>query len=90
MTEIDPRARDLIERCDAMSAADLQELHGILRDPHFPPATSEMPSAETSSKPWWDPAVDERVQPTLDAVLVAPRPETGRAAVDYRTQSCSR
>jgi hypothetical protein len=67
----DPRAREIIERCDAMSAADLQELHGILRDPHGPPATCELPSPETSSKPWWDPAVDERVQPALDGVLVA-------------------
>ncbi|MGI8577292.1 MAG: hypothetical protein ACR2KG_05110 [Nocardioidaceae bacterium] len=30
----DPRARDIIDRCDEMSAETLQQLHGILRDPH--------------------------------------------------------
>ncbi|SDX91471.1 hypothetical protein SAMN05661080_01702 [Modestobacter sp. DSM 44400] len=30
----DPLARAIIDRCDDMSAADLQQLHGILRDPH--------------------------------------------------------
>jgi hypothetical protein len=30
----DPRAREIIDRCDRMSAADLQQLHGLLRDPH--------------------------------------------------------
>jgi hypothetical protein len=32
----DPRAREIIDRCDRMSAADLQQLHGLLRDPHAP------------------------------------------------------
>ncbi|WP_405620710.1 hypothetical protein [Streptomyces sp. NBC_01508] len=32
----DPRAREIIDRCDAMSAGDLQQLHGLLRDPHGP------------------------------------------------------
>ncbi len=30
----DPLARAIIDRCDGMSDADLQQLHGILRDPH--------------------------------------------------------
>lgn len=30
----DPRAGEIIDRCDAMSADDLQRLHGVLRDPH--------------------------------------------------------
>lgn len=33
----DPRAREIIDRCDAMSPADLQQLHGLLRDPHADP-----------------------------------------------------
>ncbi|WP_371633696.1 hypothetical protein OG693_29935 [Streptomyces sp. NBC_01259] len=32
----DPRAREIIDRCDSMSPAGLQELHGLLRDPHLP------------------------------------------------------
>jgi hypothetical protein len=30
----DPRAAEIIDRCDAMSPEALQQLHGILRDPH--------------------------------------------------------
>ncbi len=31
----DPMARDLIDRCDNLSTAELQQLHGVLRDPHL-------------------------------------------------------
>ena len=30
----DPRAAAIIDRCDAMTPAELQQLHGVLRDPH--------------------------------------------------------
>jgi len=60
----DPRAREIIDRCDQLSAAELQRLHGILRDPH-----SDSPF-ETGEVPWWDPAAGERVQPEVDAVLI--------------------
>lgn len=30
----DPRAAEIIDRCDSMTPEQLQELHGILRDPH--------------------------------------------------------
>ncbi len=30
----DPRAKEIIDRCDEMTPADMQQLHGILRDPH--------------------------------------------------------
>ncbi len=65
----DPRAREIIDRCDQMSAADLQQLHGILRDPVA--AEAERPWFDTGDAPWWDPAVDERVQPEVDAVVIA-------------------
>ncbi|MEW2546414.1 hypothetical protein AB0910_11660 [Streptomyces sp. NPDC047002] len=32
----DPRAREVIDRCDALSPAQLQRLHGVVRDPHAP------------------------------------------------------
>lgn len=46
----DPRAREIIDRCDAMSPADLQQLHGLLRDPHADPhdASSALRSAPSS------------------------------------------
>jgi hypothetical protein len=42
----DPRAREIIERCDGMSAAQLQQLHGLLRDPGATLPSSRMPSPE--------------------------------------------
>jgi hypothetical protein len=39
----DPRARTIVDRCDALSPADLQSLHGTRLD----------------DTPWWDPATDE-------------------------------
>ena len=87
----DPRAREIIERCDQMTPDDLQQLHGILRDPHgggstvptelaIPDAFAEAVAAveadaqrpwfDTGEVPWWDPAVDERVQPEVDAVVI--------------------
>jgi hypothetical protein len=54
----DPRSRAIIDRCDTMSAADLQQLHGIRRDPG------------AGDLPWWDPAVDAGVSPGTDAVLI--------------------
>ena len=32
----DPRAAEIIDRCDEMSPETLQQLHGVLRDPHGP------------------------------------------------------
>lgn len=77
----DPRAAAIIDRCDDMTAADLQRLHGILRDPYAPalgPVDSpyadlrdaEPPSFETGDVPWWDPAADASVRPGVDAVLI--------------------
>jgi hypothetical protein len=77
----DPRAREIIDRCDGMSAADLQDLHGILHNPYgaaaAPPTggARELRNAEpadfdTGDVPWWDPAADASVQPELDAVVI--------------------
>ena len=38
----DPKAAEIIERCDAMSSEDLMRLHGTLRDPHpLPPSWND-------------------------------------------------
>ena len=57
----DPRAAEIIDRCEAMSPEDLQRLHGVLRDPHalaaarIPPRRSGAPFRRSSprrSPPW--------------------------------------
>ena len=50
----DPRAAAIIDRCDAMSPADLQQLHGVLRDPRGP----------------FDEQTDAQFDPDSDAVVV--------------------
>jgi hypothetical protein len=60
----DPRAAEIVDRCDAMSTETLQRLHGVLRDPHADPVPDAV------DVPWWDPAADESVQPDTDGVIV--------------------
>jgi hypothetical protein len=71
----DPRAADIIDRCDALSPEELQRLHGVLRDPRSDPlrhaTTQAAPSAEAEADPparWWDPEADATVDPEADWV----------------------
>jgi hypothetical protein len=68
----DPRAREIVDRCDQTTPEMLQQLHGILREPRAravePPAWSDQTDAEPA--PWWDPGTDESVRPDVDAVLI--------------------
>ncbi len=82
----DPRAREVIDRCEAMTLNDLQQLHGILRDPHTEPEPAPKPASapassdsveplraglfDTGGVPWWDPEADAQVNPDTDSVLV--------------------
>jgi hypothetical protein len=74
----DPRAAEIIDRCDAMSPDTLEALHGVLRDPHGSQSATptgdvrnaEPPTFGTGDVPWWDPAADEAVQPEVDSVLI--------------------
>ncbi|MFJ2607134.1 hypothetical protein ACIO13_19480 [Streptomyces sp. NPDC087425] len=75
----DPRAREIIDRCDAMTPAELQRLHGLLRDPHGEPAApavggdardAEPVAFDTGGAPWWDPAADASVSPGSDHVVI--------------------
>jgi hypothetical protein len=61
----DPMAAAIIDRCDAMSPADMQQLHGILRDPH----ARLVPELEDDI-PWWTEEADGTVQPDVDGVIV--------------------
>ena len=49
----DPRAAEIIDRCDAMSTEDLQQLHGTLRDPRA--AATPVAGRARRDVPWWDP-----------------------------------
>ena len=64
----DPLAAELIDRCDSMSPEAMQQLHGILRNPHAggQGLIPEIPEGID----WWDPLADNAVRPELDAVLV--------------------
>ncbi len=65
----DPLAARIIEQCDGMSAEEMLNLHGVLRDPHAgpePPAIPELPD----DVDWWSPEADAAVRPDCDAVLV--------------------
>ena len=78
----DPRARAIIDRCDALTPEALQQLHGILRDPGLPtPSAPPAPGAPdvrdldpptfgAQDAPWWDPGADAAVRPELDGVSV--------------------
>jgi hypothetical protein len=77
----DPLAAELIDRCDSMSPEAMQQLHGILRNPHagssrgFDELDDQMRSAGLIPEipegvDWWDPLADNAVRPDLDAVLV--------------------
>jgi hypothetical protein len=67
----DPRAAAIVDRCDAMSAADLQQLHGTRRDTDtdLPRSPGTRHDADTGL-PWWDPAADAQAAPGTDAVLI--------------------
>jgi hypothetical protein len=82
----DPRAGEIIDRCDAMSPEAMTQLHGILRDPHARADGVDFTDSfglggdslgidgnsfgRGGDVPWWDPGVDGRVSPETDAVSI--------------------
>ena len=62
----DPKAAAIIDRCEQMSPAELQRLHGILREPH---AASDGPVL--TGDDWWAAEAAAPVSPETDSVLVA-------------------
>ena len=80
----DPLAAAIIDRCDSMSPEAMQQLHGILRNPHEAglelddPRLGELDEQMRSAGlipeipegvDWWDPVADTAVRPDIDAVL---------------------
>jgi hypothetical protein len=68
----DPRAAEIIDRCEQMSPQNMQALHGVLRDPHAGADIRDVDptSFDTGGAPWWDPAADAAVQPEADTVTI--------------------
>lgn len=69
----DPRAAAIIDHCEAMSAEELQQLHGILRNPHaaeFPHSSGSADGSGEEPAAWWTPESEALVQPSMDAVLI--------------------
>jgi hypothetical protein len=66
----DPRAAQIIDRCDAMSPDAMARLHGVLRDPHALTVAAGLVPEIPEGIDWWDPLVDNAVRPDIDAVLV--------------------
>jgi hypothetical protein len=90
----DPRAAEIVDRCDTMTDATLAALHGVVHDPadrfdqpdRFdvsgtpdPPSVFDQPDT-----PWWDPEADASVAPDTDSVVVAGVPVGKGSSVRLR------
>jgi hypothetical protein len=64
----DAHAAAIIDRCEQMSPADLQRLHGILREPHA--AGSPAGAPRLTGDEWWAAEAAAPVSPETDSVLV--------------------
>jgi hypothetical protein len=80
----DPLAAAIIERCDSMSPEVMQRLHGVLRDPRAGAAPAGLVPEVPDGVDWWDPSVDHKVRPEVDAVLVAGVPVSCGSRVRLR------
>ncbi len=78
----DPRAAAIIDRCDALSAETLSQLHGQMKPVAFeadPDGDGELPPV-----PWWDPEADAAVDPWTETVVVSGTVVTKGTAVRLR------
>jgi hypothetical protein len=66
----DPRAAEIIDRCDAMSLESMLNLHGAFRNPHAATEEAGLIPEVPEGIDWWDPLADTAVRPDIDAVLV--------------------
>jgi hypothetical protein len=75
----DPAAAAIIDRCDRMTPAQLQQLHGVMRDPHAVATdvsggvglvAQPREALFDPESPWWDPAADAAVDPDTDHVVL--------------------
>jgi hypothetical protein len=88
----DPRAREIVDRVDAMPQELLDRLHGTLR--YLRSVTGErsdddLDDLEKLTKPempWWDPGADPSVSPETDSVVVAGVHVAGGSKVRLRPE----
>ncbi|MCU1428320.1 MAG: hypothetical protein JWL83_2320 [Actinomycetia bacterium] len=66
----DARAAAIIDRCDDMPPEVWARLHGAMRSLHPDEAEATTGRDRDGGVPWWDPAVDEAVDPGNDTVRV--------------------
>jgi hypothetical protein len=66
----DPRAAEIIDRCDSMSPEAMLNLHGVLRNPQAETDSPGLIPEIPEGVQWWDPLADTAVRPEIDAVLV--------------------
>ncbi|MER6501212.1 hypothetical protein ABT218_17925 [Streptomyces sp. NPDC001455] len=80
----DPRAREIVDRCDAMAPEDLRQLHGLIRPSGALAACREVPVADRFGRrpetapdgpagggaPWWDPTAAADAPPGSEAVVI--------------------
>jgi hypothetical protein len=59
----DPRAAAIIDRCEQLSPAELQRLHGVMRDPHTG-------AQALTGDDWWSAEAAAPVSPETDVVMV--------------------
>jgi hypothetical protein len=73
----DPRAAALIDRVEALDAADFDRMHGTIRSRGGDAGLARAghgaaePPGGGSDVPWWDPGADASVSPDTDAITVA-------------------
>jgi hypothetical protein len=70
----DARAAAVIDRCEQMTPAELQHLHGVLRELHSSDARAAAPAPGAralTGDDWWAAEAAAPVSPETDAVLVA-------------------
>jgi hypothetical protein len=63
----DPRAREIIDRVDAMPPELFERLHGAVR---YVRGASPGNGGEAEQVPWWDPGADASVDPDNDFITV--------------------
>jgi hypothetical protein len=68
----DPRAAEIIDRCDGMPAEIFERLHGGIRYLGASPGAGAppVPAGKPEVAAWWDPVADASVDPWTDRVML--------------------
>ena len=83
----DDRAAAIVDRCDALTDAEMERLHGALRTPGSAGSLADADSVASRADaevPWWTPEADAAVDPGSDAVHIAGMPVARGSRVRLR------